>query len=67
MLDSSFVNVHKRTFPTTGAGPLTNLNRAIDSPAYSPGKGSYSRAGLVAVLFSGQPDVADWPDEICRG
>ena len=28
------------------------------SPAYSPGVGSYSLAGLQAVLFSGRPDKA---------
>ena len=39
MLDSRFAKALKRTFPTLGDGPLTNLNRAIDSPALLAGFG----------------------------
>ena len=51
LLDPCFTEA----FPATGAGPSVKLNRVIESPAYSPGLGSYSLAGLRLLYSAGNP------------
>ncbi|MCZ0945402.1 MAG: hypothetical protein OXJ53_20290 [Gammaproteobacteria bacterium] len=55
MLDSRFTDVRPRTVPAAGAGLSVKLNRVIEFPAYSPGMGSYSRAGLRLLYSAGNP------------
>ncbi len=52
----------------TGVGPLQSSHEAVvRDPAYSPGAGHDSLAGLQAVLFSGRPDRAGSLMDDCKG
>ena len=44
-----------RAFPATGAGPRQSSIEQIGFPAYSPGLGSYSHAGLRLFYSAGNP------------